>query len=198
MAIEAIHLADEHKSVLYRRTPEMPKPELWIGRVMAFRPENVVGVGKMTCIMLEDGTDMYIPWSIATTYAKIAEYYGICTAAHRHLYKETTNCSQYVPLIAAAGKKVFCAFKCCAKAESQGAGTTAYIAASHIVRRSKVPGVSAETILHLSDGRDFRVYMREKKVIERIRQASLLMGMWRSRQNDNPIFLCPADFFHQS
>lgn len=165
---------------IYHSKQNVPHLEDWIDDVMGFVPVDVANVGRMTRLIRRMEEDMYVPWSIPYAYRRVAAYYGLHWQSLREIQREVMQKSQYVPLVARAGKSTFCAVKTIAKPLTRHEGATGYIVGKEV---KTIHNVEEKTkMLEFTNGKNLLVYMSREQIQQRFMDGNLFAAVWRDRQ----------------
>lgn len=143
--------------ILYRQRGEMPAPERWISKVVAWLPVYAEECGNAARVLLEDGTEHWFPVTAGWVYRQLAAHYMMDISALRRWYQHCMQLSQSPPIPVAPRDLSFFAVKSRSGPYGRNDGVIGYVSDAHV---ATVKSLTARTIqVQLTTGRELTLPM---------------------------------------
>ncbi|WAH41821.1 hypothetical protein NZD89_27065 [Alicyclobacillus fastidiosus] len=153
-------------AVVHHSTRRVPPVREWISRVSLWIP--VYLNGNASLVVLEDGTQWYVPWKSMNLYQRAAKAVFLQTQDLRRAYEDALGRSQYVPFINPHTQTVYPALKV-RNPHTRNDGAVGYFRLDAI---QHLRPVSDETChLHTHHPFTFDILMAKQSAQRRMRDA---------------------------
>lgn len=150
--------------------------------IAALLPVYEEGQGNVTYLITSDGEEHLIPKTVKTVLKRIASAYGADLSALRKNYGKAVNRKNYVP-IPLSSSLILIPVKFRERPLSENDGTVGYLS-YYEIREVSEEGQGSR--VKLSCGREIKVLLAKATLIEYMKDARLIAGLYEEKQKGGP------------